>query len=77
MSLSVMPRVPRASRTLSHDHRPAANAAAIGCVPNWDRVLESNGARRVVELERHDASNGTLAEDVAAEWAAGWAPQFA
>lgn len=44
---------------------------------NWDRVLAANGAHRTVDVERHDASSGTLAEDVACEWAAGWASQVA
>lgn len=39
----------------------------------WDGLLAAKGARRLVALERHDASSGTLAEDVAGEWAAGWA----
>jgi MioC protein len=39
----------------------------------WDRAMAASGARRLIDLERHDASSGTLAEDVAAEWAAGWA----
>jgi MioC protein len=39
----------------------------------WDALLAAKGASRLVDLERHDASGGTLAEDVAAEWAAGWA----
>jgi MioC protein len=39
----------------------------------WDAVLQACGAQRFVEVERHDASSGTLAEDVAAEWASGWA----
>lgn len=43
----------------------------------WDKALDACGARRVVDVERHDASSGTLAEDVAAEWAAGWASQLA
>lgn len=38
----------------------------------WDAVLAACGARRFVDTERHDASSGTLAEDVAGEWAAGW-----
>lgn len=37
---------------------------------NWDRLLAASGAQRLVELVRHDASSGTLAEDVAGEWAA-------
>jgi MioC protein len=43
----------------------------------WDKIMAQNGARRVIDLERHDASSGTLAEDVAGEWAAGWAGQLA
>jgi len=39
----------------------------------WDAALAACGARRMVDIERHDASSGTLAEDVAGEWAAGWA----
>jgi flavodoxin len=42
----------------------------------WDAMLSQCGARRVVDVERHDASSGTLAEDVAGEWAAGWAGQI-
>jgi MioC protein len=43
----------------------------------WDAMLGLCGARRVADVERHDASSGTLAEDVAGEWAAGWASQLA
>jgi MioC protein len=43
----------------------------------WDAVLQACGATRFIDVERHDASSGTLAEDVAAEWAAGWAGNFA
>jgi MioC protein len=39
----------------------------------WDTALQACGATRFVDVERHDASSGTLAEDVAAEWASGWA----
>jgi MioC protein len=39
----------------------------------WDAVLAASGASRFVDVERHDASSGTLAEDIAGEWAAGWA----
>ena len=39
----------------------------------WDSALAACGAKRIVDIERHDASSGTLAEDVAGEWAAGWA----
>jgi MioC protein len=38
----------------------------------WDEALAACGARRFVPVVRHDAGSGTLAEDVAAEWAAGW-----
>jgi MioC protein len=44
---------------------------------SWDRVLSSNGAHRAIDVERHDASSGTLAEDVAGEWASGWASRVA
>jgi flavodoxin len=44
---------------------------------NWDKRLAETGARRVFDLKRHDASSGTLAEDVAGEWAAEWANRFA
>lgn len=44
---------------------------------SWDKLLGSCGAKRIVDLERHDASSGTLAEDVAGEWASGWASQIA
>ncbi len=43
----------------------------------WDVALAGCGARRAVEIECHDASSGTLAEDVAGEWAAGWAGNLA
>lgn len=39
----------------------------------WDLLLSTAGAVRITELQRHDASAGTFAEDVAGEWAAGWA----
>jgi MioC protein len=44
---------------------------------SWDRVMNDCGARRAVNIERHDASGGTLAEDVAGEWAADWAARLA
>ncbi len=44
---------------------------------SWDAVLASTGAARFVQLERHDASSGTLAEDVASAWAAGWVAKIA
>jgi MioC protein len=43
----------------------------------WDEALAAAGAQRIVDIERHDASSGTLAEDVAGEWAAGWAGKLA
>ncbi len=36
---------------------------------SWDRLLAGCGAERLVDLLRHDASSGTLAEDEAALWA--------
>lgn len=44
---------------------------------SWDQALSDSGAQRALEIERHDASSGTLAEDVAGEWASGWASQVA
>lgn len=41
----------------------------------WDTAMAACGAERIVEIERHDASSGTLAEDVAGEWARSWAHQ--
>lgn len=43
----------------------------------WDGAIDAFGARRIVDLERHDASSGTMAEDVAGEWATGWAARLA
>jgi MioC protein len=42
----------------------------------WDAALQASGAARFVDVQRHDASSGTLAEDVAAEWATGWADKI-
>jgi MioC protein len=38
----------------------------------WDALFAGKGAARLAPLERHDASSGTLAEDVAGEWATRW-----
>ncbi len=43
----------------------------------WDALLTACGATRIVDIECHDASSGTLAEDVAGEWAAGWVSTIA
>lgn len=43
----------------------------------WDAVLTACGARRAVDIECHDASSGTLAEDVAGEWVTGWVSAIA
>lgn len=42
----------------------------------FDAAMAACGAERIIDIERHDASSGTLAEDVAGEWAAGWAPRI-
>lgn len=42
----------------------------------WDALLAAKGASRLIDIELHDASGGTLAEDVAGEWAANWASQI-
>jgi MioC protein len=57
------------------DRTYSATFCAAG--ESWDKALAACGARRIVEVERHDASSGTLAEDVAGEWAAGWVSQLA
>jgi MioC protein len=41
----------------------------------FDRLLSKLGARRAGEPLKHDASSGTLPEDVGAEWAATWASE--
>jgi len=38
----------------------------------FDRVLSELGARRIGEIMLHDASAGTMPEEVAAEWVEGW-----
>jgi MioC protein len=38
----------------------------------FDALLESLGARRVGEVLLHDASAGTIPEEVAVDWAEGW-----
>ena len=39
----------------------------------FDSVLTALGARRVGEILKHDASSGTLPEEVAAQWIVPWA----
>ena len=38
----------------------------------FDRILTELGAKRIGELLLHDASAGTMPEEVAAEWIDGW-----
>ena len=38
----------------------------------FDQTLQSLGAERVGDILLHDASSGTLPEDMAADWAAEW-----
>ena len=38
----------------------------------FDELLGELGARRVGEVLRHDASAGTMPEEIAAEWVVGW-----
>jgi MioC protein len=38
----------------------------------FDRILSELGARRIGEVLLHDASAGTMPEEVAAEWIDGW-----
>ncbi len=39
----------------------------------FDKLLTELGARRVGEILKHDASSGTLPEEVAAQWIVPWA----
>jgi MioC protein len=39
----------------------------------FDAILAELGARRIGDILFHDASSGTLAEEVAAEWIGPWA----
>lgn len=39
---------------------------------HFDEALTAAGAQRIGEVERHDASGGTLAEDEALEWFPRW-----
>jgi len=38
----------------------------------FDRILSDLGARRIGDILLHDASAGTMPEEVAAEWIDGW-----
>ena len=38
----------------------------------FDAILAELGARRIGEVLLHDASAGTMPEEVAAEWVEGW-----
>lgn len=38
----------------------------------WDALLAELGAKRVGDVLLHDASAGTMPEEVATEWTAGW-----
>jgi MioC protein len=42
----------------------------------FDQVLTSLGAKRLGEVLLHDASAGTVPEEVAVEWALDWARSF-
>ena len=39
----------------------------------FDKLLTELGARRVGEMLKHDASSGTLPEEIAAQWVVPWA----
>jgi MioC protein len=40
----------------------------------FDRILSELGAKRVGELMLHDASAGTMPEELAVQWASDWLP---
>ncbi len=42
----------------------------------FDALLQSLGARRIGEVMLHDASGGTIPEEVAVEWIGPWIDQF-
>jgi len=42
----------------------------------FDALLQSLGARRIGEPMLHDASAGTIPEEVAVEWIGGWIDRF-
>jgi MioC protein len=39
----------------------------------FDNLLSELGARRIGEILKHDASSGTLPEEIAAQWVVPWA----
>jgi len=39
----------------------------------FDKLLSNLGAARIGDVEEHDASSGTMAEDEGAKWALDWA----
>jgi MioC protein len=39
----------------------------------FDNLLSELGARRIGEILKHDASSGTLPEEIAAQWVVSWA----
>jgi MioC protein len=41
----------------------------------FDKILSGLGAKRVGEIMLHDASAGTMPEEIAVPWAAGWISQ--
>jgi MioC protein len=41
----------------------------------FDRILTELGARRAGDILKHDASSGTLPEEVAAQWVVPWVEQ--
>jgi MioC protein len=53
------------------DARPDLSPVRYGG-RRFDRVLSELGARRIGEILLHDASAGTMPEEVAAEWIEGW-----
>jgi MioC protein len=73
------------------DQRPDLSAVSYGLISlgdstykdtychggrRFDRILTALGATRSGEILEHDASSGTLPEEVAAEWILPWAEQW-
>jgi MioC protein len=42
----------------------------------FDKMLTELGAKRAGEMLRHDASSGTLPEELAAQWVVPWVEQY-
>jgi len=61
---------------LASPELPKRNALALRlCVSAGEALPAELGARRIAEIMLHDASAGTMAEEIAVTWVAGWISQ--